>query len=122
MVEGSNPSGPTIRKHMKTIGAIVCGLLAIVLLCGLIFGFEFLGMEKKRFFAPRHAEIDRQVFEQTPSYIHGKNTYLTQLQGEYDLADSKARKATLKTIILREAATIDRKHLNPRLLQFINSL
>jgi len=107
---------------MRAIGIIVSAVLGVVLIFALLFGLGVLNLEKRKFFEPRNAEIDRKVFEQTPSYIQGKNQHLTRLMSQYKLADTNAKKETLKQMILHEASTIDSANLTPTLNQFINNL
>jgi len=104
---------------MKTaftwIGIIV-GTLVLVFLLGLG------GLEWKKFFAPRHAEVNRTVFENTPSFVHGKAQHLTKLRFEFEQAETDSQRNSLKMMIRHEASTIDNDLLPTDLQSFIQSL
>jgi hypothetical protein len=74
-----------------------------------------------KFFAPRQAEVQREVFEQTPSYVQGKNTYIARLRAQYETAD-EGHKESLRQLILSEAETIDDDNLTERNRNFVNGL
>lgn len=94
----------------------------LALLLAVLAGLGLYGLEWKRYFKPRHAEIDRTVFEQTPSFVHGKVQHLTRLRGDYERADTDAQRETLKTMIRHEAAVVDLSLLPPDLRNFIQGL
>lgn len=74
-----------------------------------------------RFFAPKQAAVQRQVFEQTKSYNQGMIQELQNMQFQYEQADD-AHKAALASIILHRAADYNPDLLPPDLRAFINSL
>lgn len=103
--------------------AILCGVFAsIALIIAILFALGILNLERQKFFEPRKAEIQRQIFENTPSYVHGKINHLTQLQAEYILAKTDTQRSGLRTIIIREAATVDNNLLPFDLQSFIKSI
>lgn len=104
---------------MKNLLVIVGGL---VLTAVVVISLGVGGLEWKRFFAPRHAEIDRQVFEQTPSFVHGKAQHLTRLRGQYELSTTDAQRNSLRMMIRHEASTIDLNLLPADLRNFILGL
>lgn len=107
---------------MKTLLYMIGLLLAVVALLALIFGGKLFGLETKRYFAPRHAEIDRQVFEHTPSFVHGKIQYLARLRQQYEDADTEASRKSLRSLIKTEAAVVDPYDLPADLRAFTQSL
>lgn len=102
--------------------ATLVAIGGLVLTLALLAGLGLFGLEWKRYFKPRHAEIDRTVFEQTPSFVHGKIQHITRLRGDYERADTAAQRETLKTMIRHEAAVVDLSLLPPDLRNFIQSL
>jgi hypothetical protein len=71
-----------------------------------------------RFWAPKRANAERQVFEQTQGYVQGKTEYLTQLRYQYQCASGEQRES-LRRMILTEAATVDNDKLPADLRVFI---
>lgn len=74
-----------------------------------------------KYWAPQMEDARREVFENTQSYVQGKNTYLSRLRLQYETAEGKQKDA-LRRIILSEAETIDLEHLTPANSAFVNSL
>ena len=74
-----------------------------------------------RFWEPKMENARTQVFHNTQAYVDGKTTYLSSLQLQYESATG-AQKAALRTMILREASTVNNSRLPLDLQNFINSL
>lgn len=108
-----------MKKLTKEVGCGIAGVLGVLVV---VIGLSFYGLEMKRFFAPRHAEIDRQVFEQTPSFVHGKAQYLSRLRLKYEMADTESARASLRVLIKSEAAAVNNDLLPLELQNFLISL
>lgn len=80
---------------MKNISKILFGLIAIV---GIIFVLNLGGLEWKKFFDPKFQNVERQVFENTQSYVHGQNQNLAKHFGEYQKGNEDIKKS-IKGII-----------------------
>lgn len=94
-------------------GAIV-GLLILAFASGLV------GLGYKTFFAPKHAAIDRQVFEQTQSYVHGKVQDIAKYKMEYDATNNATERMAIKSIIVQQFAQFDSsKVVDPNLRKFL---
>lgn len=81
-------------------------LLAIVAIFALVFAaneFEIFGT---KFWGVRRADAQRQVFEQSQSYVEGKRQELVKLHHEWILADSSS-KLSLEYIIRQKFANFD---------------
>jgi hypothetical protein len=102
----------------RIFGALVIGM---ILLYGLGFMATGGDLAIYRFWAPKRANAEREVFVNTNSYIQGKVSHLTQLRLDYEQADG-AQKATLRTVILTEAAQVDNSKLPSDLAGFIAGL
>lgn len=103
---------------LKIIGY---ALLVLVVLYGLGFAATGGDLLIYKFWAPKQAAAERQVFEQTPSFVHGKIEYLTRLRFEYQSA-SGVQKHAIAQLILDEASTVDNLQLPIDLQLFISSL
>lgn len=104
---------------MKSIVGFLAAVLALVALVVLA---SFGGLEWRRYFEPRHAEISREVFEQTPSFVHGKAQHISRLRHEYEMADTDQARASLRTLIKHEAAAVDVALLPQDLQSFLRTL
>lgn len=101
---------------MKTVFAVVCGFLAFVML---LVGFAALGffgnyynLAMYQYFAPRRMAVQRQVFENTPSYQLGNVQTLRDLQAQYITAD-KSGKEALGAVVLHEAGNVANENTLP---------
>lgn len=90
-------------------------IFGVVLLAGvLMFGVGFLAtggdLLTYRFWAPKQANAQRQVFENTQSYVQGKTEFITRLRLDYESATGPQKEALRRTI-LTEAAQVDQAKL-----------
>ena len=110
------------REAWWTFPRFIVALLAFVLLA---YGVGFLAtggdLAIYKFWAPKRANAEREVFVHTNSYIQGKTDYIGRLRYEYQTAD-EGHKAALKSLILSEASTVDNTLLPPDTQTFLNSL
>jgi hypothetical protein len=74
-----------------------------------------------KYFAPKRAAVERQVFEETKSYNQGVIQELQNMQFEYIKADKEA-KAALASIILHRAADYPEDKMPDELKKFIHEL
>jgi hypothetical protein len=99
-------------------------LIVFVIMLG-VYGLGFVAtggdLAIYRFWAPKRANAERTVFENTQSYVQGKIEFLNQLRLNYESADGRQKEALRRTI-LTEAATIDKEKLPPDLQAFVNGL
>jgi hypothetical protein len=82
-------------------------ILVVVLLVVLGLGLDWLSAGENfflyKYWAPKNAAVQRQVFEQTPSYVKGMVQELSNMQFQYEQADD-SHKAALADLILHRAA------------------
>lgn len=107
---------------MKNILLVLGGIVAFGLLIAFGLSMRYGGQEARRFFEPRDRAIDRQVYEQTPSFVHGKTQFLGKLRRQYEAADTPASRASLREMILTEAAVVDASLLPQNLQSFLITL
>lgn len=89
----------------------------------LIFTLNLGGLGWKMFFAPKYESVNRQVFEETKSYVHGKNEDLAKYFSEYQEAKTDEDKAIIKEVVKVRFAEFDTNKVNvPRLRQFLVSM
>jgi len=96
------------------------GVLAIVLLVGIIIALSFGGLAYKTYFGPRFQNADRQIFEQTQSYVHGKIQDLAKYKAEYDKTNDPTERAAIKSVIVQQFAQFDSSSVvDTQLRQFL---
>ena len=100
---------------------VLAALLALFVMYGLGFLATGGDLAMYRFWAPKQADAQREVFEHTQSYIEGKRGNIARMRLEYENADP-AHKAALRTMILSEADSVDISKLPPTQQAFISSL
>ena len=96
-------------KTVKIIGISICALLIPI-----VVGLYSLGLFK--LFAPLEKDIQRDVFENTKSYLHGVQQDLGKYYHEYQTTDG-AGKEIIETTIRIRFAEIDADKLQSRELQ-----
>jgi hypothetical protein len=107
---------------MKIVGKIVLGILAFIALIALAFVIELGGLKWKRFFAPKHEAVRREVFKETRSYNEGKLQDLTRYRLEYMRATTEDEKSALAFTIRHQFAEYDESKLPLELAEFVRKI
>lgn len=96
------------------------GFLILVILVLVEFVFELGGLQWKKFFAPKHANVERKVFEEQKSYVHGMTRDLAKYYEEYYAAESVADKQAIENLIKMNFADFDETNIrNENLYNFL---
>ena len=103
---------------IRVIAAALTGLLAVWLMLNLVIGG---GLLHWKFWSVQYRDAQREVFEQSQSFVQGKITHITRLRLSYETAEGAQREALRRTI-LTEAATVDTDDLPEALQSFITQL
>jgi hypothetical protein len=107
---------------MKTFGLIVAGILGfitiMVILGALGLGGRWVNMKVEAWFAPREAEIQRNVFEETKSFNEGKEQELVKYRLEYMRGDDVDKQA-IAAAVRHAFADYDDSRLSPELRNFV---
>ena len=107
------------------IGNIFKGTLLAFFALVVIYGLGFLAtggnLAIYKYWQPQIEDARRNVFENTQSYVHGKNTYIERLRLQYETSNGP-EKESLRRLILEEASTIDPSNLTASNRSFIGSL
>lgn len=99
----------TNKRKIKIVGIIICALLIPI-----VVGLYGLGLFKV--FAPMKRDIDREVFENTKSYLHGIQQDLGKYYHEYQTAD-ECGKSIIEATIRMRFAEVDANKLQSRELR-----
>ena len=86
-------------SNTKLVFSFIGGLLGVL---ALVFILELFGLGMFKFFEPKRENIQREVFENTKSFTHGKLQDLAKYYKEYreaDAADNEADKETIRAVI-----------------------
>lgn len=94
------------------IGIISAGI-------GLSYGFGWIGVHQTKTIGKAQQNAEREVFEQTQSYVDGKRQSAIKLYKEWLHAD-ESTKRSIEQIVSMEFATFDESVLEPRVSAFIS--
>ena len=103
---------------MKAIGVVLLLVFVMLGLSWVVMGNDFFIYQ---WLAPKKAAVERQIFENTPSYIRGNIQELEKQHMDYIKA-TPAQQAAMKPVILQEAAVINQDQLPPDLKSWISQL
>lgn len=100
--------------------AKVIGIVFLILVVSFVIGFITTGGDliTYKFWAPKQANAERVVFENTQGYVQGKVEYITRLRYNYETATG-SQKDALRMLILDEASNVDNSKLPADLQVFI---
>lgn len=87
---------------------------------GLVLGFliallalDLLGLEWTSFIGPKRANIQREIFEESKSYTHGKIQELAKYKKEWESASIDEKEA-IESLICSQFASFDETNINPQ--------
>lgn len=90
-------------------GFAALGVLIVFFVIG--FGFELIGVQKKRIIEPMKENVRREVFENTQSYVFGKRQELSKAYGEWSSADA-VKKQVIEQVIKTQFADFPADQIN----------
>lgn len=92
-----------MKRGQTVLGIVLSVLLVVVLVIGLGWLFEANDLAMFGFYAPKYANVQRNVYENTHSYNRGMETNLQQLHGQYITA-TPTQQAAIGALALQEVA------------------
>ena len=107
-----------MNKKVKIFGLSVATFGIIV---GVIFGIGLMGLGYYKFFAPRYQNVERQIFENTKSYVQGVQQDLGKYYLEYQKGTGEEKAAIRATIQMRFAEVDSSKLQSPQLRAFLTT-
>ena len=107
---------------MKVVGYITIGIVVIVALIALAFVFELGGLQWKKFFAPKHENVRREVFEETRSYNEAKTQDLARYKLQYERSNDIEEKEAIAATIRHTFANYDAEKLPVGLASFLRQI
>lgn len=97
---------------------ILIGLLVIGGLVGLSYGFGWIGVHQTKTIGKAQKNAEREVFEQTQSYIEGKRQEALKFYREYQTAN-EVEKAAIKEMVAHSFAQFDENKLDGKVKSFV---
>lgn len=91
-------------KFSKGVLLFIGDLCLIVLL---VFGLSSANLAHFSFFAPKYENVERKVFENTQSYIHGKVQDLAKYKKEYSATNSRTERQAIQSIINQQFSQLN---------------
>lgn len=88
---------------------------------GLSYAFGWIGVHQTGTIGKAKKDVERQVFEQSQSYVEGKRQEAIKYRLEYMRADSIG-KAAIKMTIVQSFANFDETKLSYELQEFISKM
>jgi len=86
------------------------GILVIIVIIVGLFAINYLNLHWRKFFAPKYQNVDREVYEETKSYVHGKIQDLAKYYAEYNKAEPDDKKA-IQIVIKSQFAEFDETNI-----------
>jgi len=103
----------------KVIGA---GVLFLAVMFGLVWLVEGNDFFLYKVFAPQYAKVQRNVYENTQSYVKGTIQDLRQYQAQYATAKDTGAKQAIASLIIHTAADYGEDRLPSDLQSFVSDL
>lgn len=96
---------------MKVAGIIIGCLILII---GLDFAGKALGLWEYSFFGTKQANIERQIFKGSQSYVDGSINKLSDLKMQYDTSKDPQNKAIIANTVKDQYSNFNAENLNDR--------
>lgn len=74
---------------MKKTTIVLISIGSLIIIIGLLFISGIIQLEFIRFFKPKFESVERNVFEETKSYVHGAIQDIAKYYQEYQSTDNK---------------------------------
>lgn len=107
---------------MKAIGLTIVALAGIAVLFLIGWGLDLAYIAEYSNVAPKMANAQREVFENTNSYVLGTENTINREELQYEESKDPIEKAALRKHILTEASHVDWTKFQPNTQQFLQSI
>ena len=107
---------------MKIFLYIIGSIFGLILLLALGFGLMGYDLFTFSFFAPKYAAVQRQVYENTPSYLLGKEQEIAKDRQEYMTTTDQASKVAITSVLREDMAGVPREQLSLEAQSFLSSI
>lgn len=86
---------------------ILIGFLCIGSIVGLSYGFGWIGVHQTKTITKAQRNADREVFEQTNSFVKGKRQEILKYYKEWQQAETETDKKAIENILSMSLADFD---------------
>lgn len=86
---------------------------------GLSYAFGWIGVHQTRTIKKERVNAEREVFEQSQSYVEGKRQEAQKLFREYNQAEDDTTRIAIEEIVAMNFANFDESKLNYKLRAFV---
>lgn len=108
-----------MKTFMGIVGAVVAFIAFVILLGALGLGGRYINLKVEGWFAPREANVQREVFENTKSYNEAKEQELLKTWKEYQTTKDEETRAALRSYVTHAFADYPIERLDPTLQNFV---
>ena len=108
-----------MKIFMGCVGGIAAFVGLVVLLGALGLGGRWVNLKVEGWFAPREADVQREVFENTKAYNEGKEQELLKTWKEYQTTKDEDTRAALRAYVTHAFADYPIDRLDPELQKFV---
>lgn len=105
---------------MKKRDIIFLSLLSILIFLALVWGFGWFGVGYTKTVGKAQQNANREVFEQTQSYVEGKRQEALKYYREYLKADEDGKKA-IEELVAHSFANMDETKLEEPIQTFVHN-
>lgn len=92
----------------------------VVLILGGIFALGFFGLGWNKFFLPKYENVRRETYENTQSFVEGKQQDLAKYYLEYQQTEDPESREAIKVVIQSQFSYFDADKVSePKLRQFL---
>ena len=106
---------------MKTFKIIGIAIGTLIIIIGLSFALGFTDVLFTRTVTKAQRNADREVFEETQSYVEGKRQQALKYYKEYNTTEDAEAKKAIAEVVSMTFANFDESKLPSKLEQFIKT-
>ena len=103
---------------MKKSNIVLIVISSIILVIGLSYGMGWYKVFYTKTVGKEQKNADREVYEETQSYVEGKRQEAAKYYREYNLSEEDEKKA-ISEVVANSFANFDEDKLNPELKDFV---
>ena len=103
---------------MKTWKIVLISIASVILLISLSFAFGWVDVFSTKTVGKAKQNVQREIFEQTQSYVEGKRQEALKYYREYTKSDEDGKQA-IKEIVAQSFANFDEEKLNGKVKLFV---
>ena len=100
------------NKKGNVFGIIAISVVCLIVLVALAFVFEVGGLKWKEYFGTKHANVDREIFEESKSRVQGAIQDISRKQLESSRAEDDVEKRAICDYLVNAYVDLDSEKIN----------